>query len=98
MTHLVTDPTTVTDPTAVTAIHALGWDPSWAAAFEPFAAEGRRPARVIAVHKETAIVREGAVLADRSAVVSGRFRFDVVVASDYPAVGDWVALEPDEAP
>jgi ribosome biogenesis GTPase len=98
MTDLVTDPTTVTDRTAGTAIHALGWDPSWAAAFEPFAAEGRRPARVIAVHKETAIVREGAVLADRSAVVSGRFRFDVVVASDYPAVGDWVALEPDEAP
>jgi ribosome biogenesis GTPase len=88
----------VTGPTATTAIHALGWDPSWAAAFEPYEAEGRRPARVIAVHKETAIVREGSVQSDRSAVVSGRFRFDVVVASDYPAVGDWVALEPDEAP
>jgi ribosome biogenesis GTPase len=87
----------VSEATTVTAIHALGWDPSWAAAFAPFAAEGRRPARVIAVHKETAIVREGSVLADRSAVVSGRFRFDVVVTSDYPAVGDWVALEPDEA-
>jgi ribosome biogenesis GTPase / thiamine phosphate phosphatase len=84
----------MTEPRA--DVHALGWDAGWADAFEPFAADGRRPARVIAVHKETAIVRESTVLADRPAVVSGRFRFDVVVASDYPAVGDWVALESDE--
>ena len=87
----------MTDDLAPADIHALGWDPAWAKAFEPFAVEGRRPARVIAVHKETAIVRVGSVLADRSAIVSGRFRFDVVVSSDYPAVGDWVALEPDES-
>ena len=31
--------------------------PGWDAAFAPFAAGGRRPARVVAVHKETAIVR-----------------------------------------
>ena len=35
----------------------LGWDAGWDQAFEPFAAGGRRPARVVAVHKETAIVR-----------------------------------------
>ena len=54
---------------------------------------GRRPARVIAVHKETSIVR-GADGHDRPAIVSGRFRYDALAASDYPAVGDWVALEP----
>jgi ribosome biogenesis GTPase len=47
--------------------------------------------RVVAVHKETAIVR-GPDGLDRSAVVSGRFRFEALAASDYPAVGDWVAL------
>lgn len=83
-------------PGAGADIHPLGWDRGWAAAFEPFAVDGRRPARVVAVHRETSIVREGSILEDRSAVVSGRFRFDVVVASDYPAVGDWVALESDE--
>ena len=31
---------------------------------------------------------------DRSAVVTGRFRYDALAASDFPAVGDWVALEP----
>ncbi|HEV8280360.1 MAG TPA: ribosome small subunit-dependent GTPase A [Candidatus Limnocylindrales bacterium] len=56
-------------------------------------------ARVVAVHKETAIVR-GADGLDRSAVVSGRFRFGALAPSDYPAVGDWVALAPagDTAP
>ncbi|HEV8698796.1 MAG TPA: ribosome small subunit-dependent GTPase A [Candidatus Limnocylindrales bacterium] len=50
-------------------------------------------ARVVAVHKETAIVRRPDGL-DRSAVVSGRFRFEALASSDYPAVGDWVALAP----
>jgi ribosome biogenesis GTPase / thiamine phosphate phosphatase len=71
----------------------LGWDAGWDAAFEPYAAGGRRPARVVAVHKETAIVR-GDVGGDRQATVSGRFRYDALAASDFPAVGDWVALEP----
>ncbi len=72
----------------------LGWDPAWAAAFEPYAAPGRRPARVIAVHKETAIVRDPETGTDRSGAVSGRFRFDALAPSEYPAVGDWVVLEP----
>ena len=31
----------------------------WAEAFAPFAAGGRRPARVVAVHRETSVVRDG---------------------------------------
>lgn len=48
-------------------------------------------ARVVAVHKETSIVR-GPDGADRPATVSGRFRFEALAPSDYPAVGDWVTL------
>jgi ribosome biogenesis GTPase len=59
----------------------------------PESGDGRRPARVIAVHKETSIVR-GEDGRDRPAIVTGRFRYDALAASDYPAVGDWVALEP----
>jgi ribosome biogenesis GTPase len=69
-------------------LEALGWTGPI-----PEPGDGRRPARVIAVHKETSIVR-GADGLDRSAIVSGRFRYDALAASDYPAVGDWVALEP----
>lgn len=71
----------------------LGWDARWAAAFEPHAASGRRPARVVAVHKESSIVRDDGGH-DRPAVVSGRFRYEALAPADYPAVGDWVALEP----
>jgi ribosome biogenesis GTPase len=82
--------------TLVTAPTHLGWDAGWDDAFEPFAAGGRRPARVVAVHKETAIVR-GDLDGDRPATVSGRFRYDALAASDFPAVGDWVALEATDA-
>lgn len=74
-----------------TTIEALGWDPGWTATFAPFAAQGHRPARVIAVHRDTAIVRDGD--GDRSAQVSGAFRFEALATSDFPTVGDWVALD-----
>src|SRR4029078_1435511 len=54
------------------------------------------PARVIAVHKETSIVR-GPDGVDRSAAVSVRFRFHALAPSDYPAVGDWVTLAAGDA-
>jgi len=73
------------------AIHALGWDAGWAETFTPHAARGRHPARVVAVHRETSVVRDGK--GDRSASVSGSFRFETLAASDYPTVGDWVALD-----
>jgi len=60
-------------------------------AFAPFAAQGHRPARVVAVHRDASIVRDAA--GDRSAPVSGLFRYEALAASDFPAVGDWVALD-----
>ncbi len=77
------------------ALEALGWDPDWEAAFAPFAAEGVRPARVVAVHRET-VDRARWRAGDRSASVSGSFRFEALARSDFPAVGDWVALGADD--
>jgi ribosome biogenesis GTPase / thiamine phosphate phosphatase len=54
-------------------------------------------ARVIAVHKETSIVR-GPDGTDRPAIVSGRFRYDALATSDFPAVGDWVAISDGQEP
>ena len=73
---------------------ALGWDAGWASSFEPHAAAGLEPGRVIAVHRETSVVSTGDA-ADRAASVAGRFRFEAVAPADYPAVGDWVALDRD---
>jgi ribosome biogenesis GTPase len=74
-------------------LDALGWDAGWVEAFAPFAADGHRPARVVAVHRDTSIVRDGD--GDRSANVSGSFRFEALAQSDFPTVGDWVALGTD---
>jgi len=79
---------------------SMGWDAGWADAFDRFASTGSRPARVVAVHRETAIVRKADGVSgssDRPAIVSGRFRFDALAPSDYPAVGDWVTLASDAA-
>jgi ribosome biogenesis GTPase len=77
--------------TFASSLEALGWDAGWAEAFVPFAARGHRPARVVAVHRDTSVVRDGD--GDRSASVSGAFRFEALAASDFPTVGDWVALD-----
>ena len=76
------------------ALEQLGWDAAWTEAHSPFAAQGLRPARVIAVHRETSIVRDGG--GDRPASVSGAFRFAALAQSDFPTVGDWVALDGDD--
>jgi ribosome biogenesis GTPase len=77
--------------TFASSLEALGWDAGWAEAFVPFAARGHRPARVVAVHRDTSVVRDAA--GDRPASVSGAFRFEALAASDFPTVGDWVALD-----
>jgi ribosome biogenesis GTPase len=51
----------------------------------------------MAVHKEASIVR-GPDGIDRPAIVSGRFRFEALAPSDYPAVGDWVSLAHAQEP
>jgi hypothetical protein len=79
--------------TGPTGLEALGWDAAWAASFAPFAAEGHRPGRVVAVHRDTSIVRDEA--GDRPANVSGAFRFAALGHVDFPTVGDWVSLEGD---
>ncbi len=74
---------------APAALDDLGWDPGWAAAFAPFDAAGRRPARVVAAHRDSWVLAtpDG----DQDAVVSGRLRHEALGPRDLPAVGDWVA-------
>lgn len=69
----------------------LGWDAGWAEAFEAFEGNGHSPARVVAVHRDTSVVRDAG--GDRSAGVSGSFRFAALAQSDFPTVGDWVAVD-----
>jgi ribosome biogenesis GTPase / thiamine phosphate phosphatase len=74
---------------------ALGWNARLAAQFEPHAAEGLVPARVALEH--THIYRIFTETGEWLARVSGRLRHRAAHRTDFPAVGDWVAVEPPVA-
>ena len=74
----------------------LGWNASFAKHFEPYAAEGWKPARLIRDNK----ISYGALLDDGSGgydelevILSGKVYHDAATDADLPAVGDWVALD-----
>jgi ribosome biogenesis GTPase len=71
---------------------ALGWNAALAEAFAPHAAEGLVPARVSLEHTHIyrVLTAEGELLAR----VAGRLRHRADRRVDFPAVGDWVAVEP----
>ena len=73
-------------------LSALGWTAARAAAFAQHAAEGLIPARVALEH--THIYRVFAAEGEWLARVSGRLRHRATARVDFPAVGDWVAIEP----
>lgn len=69
-----------------------GWNDRFAAAFAEHAAGGRVPGRVVLEH--THIYRVGTAQGELLARVSGRLRHRAETRPDFPAVGDWVVLEP----
>jgi ribosome biogenesis GTPase len=76
-------------------LDALGWSPALAEDFVGHGARGLVPARVTAEHRGAYAVRairtEGP--AAGLAVVSGRYRYGSTGPADFPAVGDWVAID-----
>jgi ribosome biogenesis GTPase len=73
-------------------LRELGWHEYFRDLFEPYRLEGLRPARVVAQHRDRCLAAGEA--GEWTAEVSGRFRHRTRERSGYPAVGDWVALEP----
>ena len=71
----------------------LGWNTRFADAFAPYAERGLQPARVSLEH--THIYRVFSGEGEALARVAGRLRHHASVRTDYPAVGDWVAVERD---
>jgi ribosome biogenesis GTPase len=69
----------------------LGWSESLAEAFAPFAADGLLPGRVALEH--THIYRVLTAEEEMLARVSGRLRHRASTRVEFPAVGDWVAVE-----
>jgi ribosome biogenesis GTPase / thiamine phosphate phosphatase len=74
-------------PATTLDLHDLGWDPSWADAFEPYEDQGLVPARVAVRHHGPCelLTEQGAL----GGMPSGRLHDD-----ELPAVGDWTAARP----
>lgn len=73
------------------ALAPLGWNDRLGDLFAPYAAEGLTPGRVSLEH--THIYRVLTADGETVARVAGRLRHEAAVRADFPAVGDWVALE-----
>ena len=73
-------------------LEQYGWNDRFAAAFAEHAGPGRVPARVVLEH--THIYRVAAADGETLARVSGRLRHRAETRAAFPAVGDWVVLEP----
>jgi ribosome biogenesis GTPase len=71
---------------------AIGWSARLAGEFAAYAAGGLVPARIALEH--THIYRVFAESGEWLARVSGRLRHQAGARADFPAVGDWVAVEP----
>ncbi len=72
-------------------IESLGWSPSLHQQFEQLKSNGLVPARIAEEHRERYIVF--GEFGERSAEITGKLRFSSTSRLDYPAVGDWVAVQ-----
>jgi len=73
-------------------VEVLGWTPFFQKHFDHFRQQGMVPARVAEEHKSAFILRSE--FGELSANVSGKMRHEAQSRSDFPAVGDWVAVQP----
>ena len=80
--------------TDAVTLEVLGWDHRWAEAWAVHHGTSPRlvPARVVLEHQH--IYRVHAGVQDVLARVTGRVRHKLAAREAFPAVGDWVALEP----
>ncbi len=74
------------------ALFRVGWTAALAESFAPFATQGFVPGRVALEH--THIYRVITDAGEALARVSGRLRHRAATRVDFPAVGDWVAVQP----
>lgn len=70
---------------------ALGWTERLAGAFAAYGEQGLVPGRVVLEHTHIYRVMTGD--GERLARVSGRLRHNAAARTDFPSIGDWVALE-----
>ncbi len=76
-------------------LEQLGWNETWAHRFLPYVADGCFPGRISVEHK--GLYHFQGEHGEGTAQVSGRLRHEALGRADFPAVGDWVVLQPAPA-
>jgi ribosome biogenesis GTPase / thiamine phosphate phosphatase len=71
---------------------SLGWSTPFDRHFEQFRVQGLIPARVAREDRQVYLVFSSQ--GELAAEVSGRLRHSALSRADFPAVGDWVAIQP----
>jgi ribosome biogenesis GTPase len=71
-----------------------GWNEQWEKAFESYRLEGLDHARIVREDRGLYLIQTET--GEQTAGVSGRFRYEARSRPDFPAVGDWVAIENQE--
>jgi ribosome biogenesis GTPase len=74
----------------VNQLDKWGWDARLAALFQPHT-NSLEPGRVLSEHRGGYVV--ATARGEVEAAVSGRYRHEAAMSEDFPAVGDWVALD-----
>lgn len=79
---------------ATTDLASLGWNAALGQAFVPHAEKGLVPGRVSLEHNHVyrVLAADGEWLAE----TAGRVKYEATDRRELPAVGDWVAVRPDE--
>jgi ribosome biogenesis GTPase / thiamine phosphate phosphatase len=74
------------------SLSAYGWGDFFSEHFQPFAAGGLAPGRVLLEYNQfyRVVTARGELLAE----VAGKLKHEAASRADLPAVGDWVALRP----
>jgi len=77
-------------------LEQLGWQSFFKEAFRPYEERGLLPARIARVDRgQYLTISEAGQL---PAQLAGKLHFTAASRADFPAVGDWVALAPRQAP
>lgn len=76
-------------------LEELGWDPFFNSHFEPYKEKGFSPARIAL--EERTFYTAYSEFGELTGKVTGRFRHKAHALSDFPVVGDWVAIKGNPA-
>ena len=73
-------------------LNNLGWSETFAHSLAPYDSQGFRVGRVAVAHRNQYHLYTET--GECNATLTGKFRHQAAIAEDFPAIGDWVVIQP----